>query len=105
MRLLLALILTCVAVVAQAESRRTKSTQLFCRNQQDLLTFVLVAGSKDAKERNVPGCMVLKKGVRYQVLDDLALLQGQRGALKVRLERFPTWRSPPTEGYLMRVED
>jgi hypothetical protein len=50
--------------------RATSSDGFLCRDREDLMTYVIVSSDKNAKPREVPGCMPLRKGARYEVLDD-----------------------------------
>jgi hypothetical protein len=95
---LLVCILCCLTAVrgASAEQLRTKGKELFCENGQDLLIFVVARNARDSKDRNMPGCSVLGRGLAYTVLEN-SNPEG-KPIVKVRLRRL---RGGSIEGYML----
>jgi hypothetical protein len=87
------LICAALAVPTAAKPSRASGDGFVCRNREDLMTYAVVSSDKDAKNRDVPGCTALRKGARYEVLDD-----DGRGVIKVRV-RLPNGRR--IEGYMI----
>jgi hypothetical protein len=93
-----ATILICAGLAVPAAAKPLKASSgdgFFCRNREDLMTYVVVSTDKDAKGRDVPGCMPLRKGARYEVLDD-----NGSGVIKIRV-RLSSGRR--VEGYTIGV--
>jgi hypothetical protein len=68
-----ATILLCAGLAVPTAAKPLKASNsdgFLCRDREDLMTYVVVSSDKDAKRREVPGCMPLRKGARYEVLDD-----------------------------------
>lgn len=66
-----AVILVCLGFVSPASARalRTTGNEVFCANANDLMDFAAAVSSK-SDESAVPGCMKLRRGLRYRVLSD-----------------------------------
>jgi hypothetical protein len=90
-----ATILLCAGLVVPAAAKHLKKEGdgFVCRNRDDLMTYVVVSSDKEAKDRNVPGCMPLRKGARYEVLED-----NGGGVVKIRV-RLSNGRR--VEGYMI----
>jgi hypothetical protein len=90
-----ATILLCVglAVPAAAKQLKKEADGFVCRKRDDLMTYAVVSSAKDAKDRNVPGCMPLRKGAHYEVLED-----NGGGVVKIRV-RLSNGRR--VEGYMI----
>jgi|HubBroStandDraft_4_1064222.scaffolds.fasta_scaffold71844_3 hypothetical protein len=88
-----ATILLCAGLAFPTAAKPLKASGdgFFCSNREDLMTYVVVSSDKDAKPREVPGCMPLRKGARYEVLDD-----NGRGVIRIRV-RLSSGRR--VEGY------
>jgi hypothetical protein len=91
-------ILICLGFVwpASAKPLRTIGDEIFCLNAHDVMDFAAALSIKrDANEGAVPGCMKLRRGLRYSVLSD----EPDRPT-RVRLE----WRGRgAVEGYMISV--
>jgi hypothetical protein len=89
----LALVPLCLGIASAlaAEQRRIASETMFCVNREDLLMFAIAKNTKEFKNRDNPGCSVLKKGQRYTVVDS-----GQGSTVKIRVH-LP--RRGTVEGY------
>ncbi|MBV8753456.1 MAG: hypothetical protein JO328_11425 [Hyphomicrobiales bacterium] len=81
----LAAILVCLGLVlpASAKPLRTTGHEVFCANAHDLMDYAAAVSTKsEGSEGAVPGCMKLKRGLRYRVLSD----EPDRPA-RIRLQR------------------
>jgi hypothetical protein len=67
----LAIVFFCTGLGCSAEGKQSRTTgnQLFCVNEEDLLMYMVVGTAKEFKNREMPGCMRLKRGQPYTVLD------------------------------------
>ncbi len=79
-----------VATQAQAESLRTKGSELFCRDRSNFPEYLADRG---AGHHAVKGCRQPAKGTRYEVLKEAV----ETGIDQVRLYDG----SRPIEGYLL----
>ena len=77
--------------LAARESSKTADETPFCRNDQDLLLYVVKRTEKGFKSRDMAGCTTLRKGQPYTLLDS-----GRGSITKIRV-RVPG--SGWTEGY------
>jgi hypothetical protein len=69
----LAVILVCLGLVSPASARalRTTGNEVFCANANDLMDFAAAVSTRnEGNEGAVPGCMKLRRGLRYRVLSD-----------------------------------
>jgi hypothetical protein len=85
MQCALAVILVCLGLVSPASAKplRTTGHEVFCANAHDLMDFAAAVSSKsEGSDSAVPGCMKLKRGLRYRVLSD----EPDRPA-RIRVER------------------
>ncbi len=55
---------------AQAQVLRTTGNEVFCRNKSDFPEYLAVVNNKQFNYHTVKGCMELKKGMRYRVLEE-----------------------------------
>jgi hypothetical protein len=56
---------------AAAKALRTTGNEVFCVNAHDLMDYAAAVSSKsEADQSALPGCMKLKKGLRYRVLSE-----------------------------------
>lgn len=58
------------AANAQAQVLKTTGNEVFCRNKSDFPEYLAVVNNKDAKYHTVQGCMELKKGGRYRMIEE-----------------------------------
>ncbi len=76
-----AVILVCLGLVSpgSAKALRTTGNEIFCVHAHDLMDFAATVSAKSEdkqadkigkKEAALPGCMKLKRGLRYRVLSD-----------------------------------
>jgi hypothetical protein len=71
MQRVLAIILVCAGLAwpAEAKQLRTTGNELLCLKGEDLMLFVAARTAKEFKDREIAGCMALRKGLRYTLLD------------------------------------
>jgi hypothetical protein len=68
-----AIFLVCFGLMspAAAKALRTTGNEVFCVNAHDLMDYAAAVSSKsEADQSALPGCMKLKKGLRYRVLSE-----------------------------------
>jgi hypothetical protein len=95
----LALIPLCLGLIPvfAAEQGRIASDTMFCVNRQDVLMYAISKNTKEFKDRDTPGCRILKKGQRYTVLDSGG---GSMVKIRVHLPRRGT-----VEGYAVNPSE
>lgn len=54
---------------ATAQVLRTAGNELFCRNKADFPEYLAVVNNKQFSYHTVKGCMELRKGNRYRVIE------------------------------------
>lgn len=71
-RVLAAFLFAIIALTAraQAQIRRATGNEVFCQNQADFAEYLAVVNSKQSGDHTVKGCMELKKGMRYRILEE-----------------------------------
>jgi hypothetical protein len=85
MQRVVAAVLVCLGLVSPALAKplRTTGHEVFCANAHDLMDFAAAVSSKsEGSDATLPGCMKLKRGLRYRVLSD----EPDRPA-RIRVER------------------
>ncbi len=94
-----AIVLVCMGLASpgEAEQLRTASETLFCLKKDDLLMYAVARNTKEFKDREIGGCMTLRKGQRYTLLD-----RGEGSMVKVRVH-MP--RRGTVEGYAINPGD
>lgn len=76
---------------AAAQVLRTTGNEVFCRNKSDFPEYLAVVNNKQSSYHTVKGCMELRKGIRYRVIEE----HPENGINKVHLY------APPMDGYFM----
>jgi hypothetical protein len=105
MRRLLVLVFLCAGLVCPAEGKqlRATGTMFFCTKEEDLMMYVVARTAQESKELEMPGCMALKPGTRYTVLDEDGTGRSeQEGVIRVRIGRS---KRSAIEGYLVRISE
>jgi hypothetical protein len=94
---LLSIILVCAGFAwpAEAKQLRTTGDELLCRRSQDLMFYLAVRTAKEFKDREVAGCMALRRGLRYTLLEG-----DESGLTRIRVQ-LGSRRS--IEGYAINV--
>jgi hypothetical protein len=101
---LLALVLLCMGLVCPAEGKqlRATGTMFFCAKEEDLMMYVVAMTAQD-KDLEMPGCMTLKPGTRYIVLEEAGTGHSeQEGVVRVRIRQS---RRKSVEGYLVKTSE
>lgn len=78
---------------AAAQVLRTTGNEIFCRNKSDFPEYLAVVNNKQFSYHTVKGCMELRKGIRYRVIEE----HPENGIDKIHL--FAP--QGPVDGYVM----
>ena len=103
-----AVILVCLGLVspASAKALRTTGNEIFCVNSHDLMDYAATVAAKSegqeavkthGKAAALPGCMKLRRGLRYRVLSD-----EPDQPTRIRIERG--LGQGTVEGYTINIE-
>jgi hypothetical protein len=76
---------------ALAQVLRTTGNEVFCRNKSDFPEYLAVVNNKQFNYHTVKGCMELRKGIRYRLIEE----HPENGINKVHLY------APQVDGYMM----
>jgi hypothetical protein len=104
MQRLLVLVLVCLGLLCPADGRqlRASGTMFFCEKQEDLMMYVVARTAQESKELEMPGCMTVKPGTRYTVLNEDGAGRSEReGVIRVRIGP----KRKAVEGYLVRINE
>jgi hypothetical protein len=77
---------------ALAQVLRTAGNEAFCRDKSDFPEYLAVVNNNKFNYHTVKGCMELRKGIRYRVIE-----QHPDGINKIHL--YPP--QGPADGYIM----
>lgn len=78
---------------ALARVLRTTGNEVFCRNKSDFPEYLAIVNDKQSRDHTVKGCMELRKGIRYQVIEE----HPENGINKIHLYA----PAGPMDGYVM----
>jgi len=93
----LAIVLACIGLAGPglAKQLRTTGRELFCLQERDLQIYLALRHTKEFKDYEVSGCVFLKSGLRYTVLD-----RKESGVVRVSVLLA---RDETADGYMMDV--
>jgi hypothetical protein len=101
MRRSLPIVLSCIGIVLAANARAaaltTSGNEVFCRKKSDLPIYLAATRAKQLSDQKVEGCMQLRKGKRYEVLNE------DRESHIIQVHLFG--HHGPMDGYILRQDD